>query len=362
MVQAAGFEPAKHYAEDLEPSPFDHSGTPAGVASISTLLILALQPRSRAKQGIVQESPCTHRVRVPRMMDDGSLPRLSPSRLMAVDRALDELARTQRRSSIPVELPMPNFWSAVGQLVQHLEAELGETVRSEGMTAKAQLQSRKLGVVRTAVKDLTRNRLNAFTQHAVLTNLIQSSEEGSISAGVRPDSIEWDKHDPSERVYYTGIGRLVDKYKHEVSWKALLSNNWDTPAPPPMSPVHTPLTEFVPGSGDEDSEVPVESSVSVVSGPVSHWEDPEYDEEDRIREIDEFPEIAPMGSSSVGDSSERSQNEPDMRRILILQDLEEPIITEGGEEITLTTGDIEFCPSIIADTLIAAGIAEAADL
>ena len=43
MVQAAGFEPAKHYAEDLESSPFDHSGTPARVANISTLLILALE-------------------------------------------------------------------------------------------------------------------------------------------------------------------------------------------------------------------------------------------------------------------------------------------------------------------------------
>ncbi len=299
-----------------------------------------------------------HRVRVPRMMDDGSLPRLSPNRLMAVDRALDELARTQRRSSIPVELPMPNFWSAVGQLVQHLEAELAETVRSEGMTAKAQLQSRKLGVVRTAVKDLTRNRLNAFTQHSVLTNLVRSSEEGSFSTGVRPDSIEWDKHDPSERVYYTGIGHLVDKYKHEVSWNALLSNNWDTPAPPPMSSVHTPLTEFVPDSRDEV----VESVVPVAPEPVSHWEDPEYDEEDRIREIDEFPEIAPVRSGTAENSSSEQQKDSDMRRILILQDLEDPIITEGGEEITLTTGDIEFCPSIIADTLIAAGIAEAADL
>lgn len=43
VVQAAGFEPAKHYAEDLEPSPFDHSGTPARDANISTLLILALE-------------------------------------------------------------------------------------------------------------------------------------------------------------------------------------------------------------------------------------------------------------------------------------------------------------------------------
>ena len=294
------------------------------------------------------------------MMDDGSLPRLSANRLMAVDRALDELARTQRRSSIPVELPMPNFWDAVGQLVRHLEAELAETIRSEGMTAKAQLQSRKLGVVRTAVKDLTRNRLNAFTQHAVLTNLIQSPEDVKASAGIRPDTIEWDKHDPSERVFYTGIGHLVDKYKHEVSWKALLSNNWDSPAPPPMSSVHTPLTEFVPDSnGGEISE---ESNAPVIIDSAPHWEDPEYDEEDRIREIDEFPEIAPLGRGSVDDSVSQQQKDPDMRRILILQDLDDPIITEGGEEITLTTGDIEFCPSIIADTLIAAGIAEAADL
>tara|TARA_B100000214_G_C23895998_1_gene594111 strand:- start:104 stop:988 length:885 start_codon:yes stop_codon:yes gene_type:complete len=294
------------------------------------------------------------------MMDDGSLPRLSANHLMAVDRALDELARTQRRSSIPVELPMPNFWDAVGQLVQHLEAELAETIRSEGMTAKAQLQSRKLGVVRTAVKDLTRNRLNAFTQHAVLTNLIQSSEEVRASAVVRPDTIEWDRHDPSERVFYTGIGHLVDKYKHEVSWKALLSNNWDSPAPPPMSSVHTPLTEFVPDSGQEEAKE--HSSVPSTMDSEPHWEDPEYDEEDRIREIDEFPEIAPSGRGSVEESLSQQQKDPDMRRILILQDLDDPIITEGGEEITLSSGDIEFCPSIIADTLIAAGIAEAADL
>ena len=177
---------------------------------------------------------------------------------------------------------------------------------------------------------------------------------------MRPDTIEWDKHDPSERVFYTGVGHLVDKYKHEVSWKALLSNNWDSPAPPPMSSVHTPLTEFVPDSIEE--EVEVESSVPATTDPVAHWEDPEYDEEDRIREIDEFPEISPMGRGSVEESVPPPQKDPDMRRILILQDLDDPIITEGGEEITLTTGDIEFCPSIIADTLIAAGIAEAADL
>ena len=40
-MQAAGFEPAKHYAEDLEPSPFDHSGTPAQYPRRNALLIPA---------------------------------------------------------------------------------------------------------------------------------------------------------------------------------------------------------------------------------------------------------------------------------------------------------------------------------
>ena len=31
MVQEAGFEPAKFYTSELEPDPFDHSGTPAVV-------------------------------------------------------------------------------------------------------------------------------------------------------------------------------------------------------------------------------------------------------------------------------------------------------------------------------------------
>ena len=102
---------------------------------------------------------------------------------------------------------------------------------------------------------------------------------------------------------------------------------------------------------------------SPVSAQVSgqHWEDPEYDEEDRIREIDDFPEISSI-ASLPSELSEDTSEESEMRRILILQDLDDPIITEGGEEITLKTGDIEFCPSIIADTLIEAGIAEPADI
>ena len=44
MVPGAGFEPAKLYAEDLESTPFDRSGTPAnGIAWDISFLIIPLR-------------------------------------------------------------------------------------------------------------------------------------------------------------------------------------------------------------------------------------------------------------------------------------------------------------------------------
>ena len=49
-------------------------------------------------------------------------------------------------------------------------------------------------------------------------------------------------------------------------------------------------------------------------------------------------------------------------RILILKDLDDPIISADGSEMVLTAGDVESCSSLIAETLIAAGLAEPAPL
>ena len=56
MVQAAGFEPAKRYAEDLEPSPFDHSGTPAPFGKKGWILFSRMSGRKNI-QGIIDVSP-----------------------------------------------------------------------------------------------------------------------------------------------------------------------------------------------------------------------------------------------------------------------------------------------------------------
>ena len=38
-MPGAGFEPAKQYAEELESTPFDHSGTPACKMAVRTVLL-----------------------------------------------------------------------------------------------------------------------------------------------------------------------------------------------------------------------------------------------------------------------------------------------------------------------------------
>ena len=291
------------------------------------------------------------------MDEEGASPRLNKHQLLSIEKSLFELARKQKSQAIPVDLPVPAFWSSVGQLLQHLEADLAETIRDRGMTAEAQLKSRRLGTIRTCVSDLTRLRLNAFTQHAVLSNLLKSPQGDAMSMAASFQSLDWERHDPSERAYHSGIGHLVEKYKHEVSWNALLRGSGVEIPSPPKAGGHEPLTEFV-----EQEETASQQTPAVDNTPdSSNWQDPEFDEEDRIRQIDAFPDRA-TGAASPAPPPEPAPEESGLRRILILQDLTEPIIAENGSEITLTAGDVESCPAPIADNLIAAGLAEPAPL
>ncbi len=288
--------------------------------------------------------------------------RLSKNQLQAVEKALFEVARKQKSSAGPVELPLPDFWASVAQLTASLETELSETVQSEGMTAKAQLQTRRLGNVRTLVTDLTRIRLNAFTQHAVLVNLMKGGGAESAAALQHLSVIDWERHDPTERAYYQSLGHSVDKYKHDVAWKELVngSNGGATSALPPAPSPDTSLSEFTDTPSEREIQPPPTAPVTDLN---ETWDDPEFDEEDRIRAMDEFPDRAtgadphPPEEISVAETIGR-----DLMRIRILQDLSDPIIAEDGSEITLVEGDVESCPSLIAETLIAAGLAVAAPI
>ncbi len=286
----------------------------------------------------------------------GSGPRrLSKNELEAVHKSLIEVTRKQKNSDAPVDVAMAEgvfFWDAVGQLLQSMETELSETVRDEGMTAKAQLLSRRLGVARTCVRDLTRIRLAAFTRHAISSNLLSSGNGGPVGF----QTLDWSRHDPSERVFYNGVKDLAEKYKIATSWSSMLGSAESESVAVVKEVVET-LEDFSEG-GDED----VPATTNTISRQEPEWEEPDFDEEDRIREMDEFPEHAASPSESRTLDEEVTEETPELLRIRVLKDVEDPILMADGSEVALTEGDVENCPSIVAEILIAAGLAEAAPI
>ena len=281
--------------------------------------------------------------------------RLSKNELEAVHKSLIEVTRKQKSSDTPVDVAMAEgvvFWDAVGQLLQSMETELSETVRDEGMTAKAQLLSRRLGVARTCVRDLTRIRLAAFTRHAISSNLLSSGN--SVSVGFQ--TLDWRRHDPSERVFYNGIRDVTEKYKFATSWSSMLGSTESESVPVVKEVVET-LEDF---SDDDGKDLPVTKKPIPIQE--EEWEEPDFDEEDRIREMDEFPEHAASPSESRTLDEEVSEEPPGLLRIRILKDVEDPILMADGSEVVLTEGDIENCPSLVAEILIAAGLAESAPI
>ena len=287
----------------------------------------------------------------------GSGPRrLSKNELEGVHKTLIEVTRKQKSSDAPVDVGMAEgvvFWDSVGQLLQSMETELSETVRDEGMTAKAQLLSRRLGVARTCVRDLTRIRLTSFTRHAVSSNLLSSSNGSSIGF----QTLDWNRHDPSERVFYNGVRDLTEKYKVSTSWSSMLGST----EAEPVSVVNEVIETLEDFSAGDDKDAPA-NKPPPLSRQEPEWEEPDFDEEDRIREMDEFPEHAASPSESRTLEEEVEEEASELLRIRVLKDVEDPIMMADGSEVVLTEGDIENCPSLLAEILIAAGLAEVAPI
>ncbi len=313
--------------------------------------------RKKINKGIIHGLPLSAVTQVAHMIDEVASSRLTKQQLIVVEKALFELTRQQKSSpNVPKEITIPNFWSSIRQLLTNLENELAETIRDEGMNAKTQLQSRRLGVARTSVSDLTRLRMNAFAQHAILSNLVKVPNGKQSQNQVPP--LNWQRHDPSERIYYTSIERLVEKYKKDVSWDGMLHGGKPEIMNKSNLGGNAILTEF-----NDSEEVETEQTISAPVPPQEIWNEPELDEEDRIRQMDEFPERATgaMSATSI-ESPNPIGNISDMKRIRMLQDLVEPIIDEDGTEIQLTAGEVVNFSSLMADTLIAAGFAESAEI
>ncbi len=289
---------------------------------------------------------------------------LQGPQLEAVEAQLHALLRSQAKHALPVDLPRPDFWHVCSQLLQSIELELAEINRVEGFSPRTQTLTRRQANLRRAIADLTRHRLNAFVNHAALANLASTPFGDAVAeANTNLAPVDWQRQDGAERAFHVGVSELIEQYKRNVSWNGLQRGvlNADM-LPQPTTPAgNAQLDEFVDSPDGLTGQKPPEIEQDVAEV----WEDTNFDEEDRISMMEEYPEVSEsMISDDEPDASVDSNvgQTGGMIRLRILRDLPEPILDESGEEIELLEGDSFNCISVVAETLIAAGWAEAVTL
>ena len=276
-------------------------------------------------------------------MDTDEHDTLSASELDRIEKAIFEVARQQRGKRVPVSLPFPDFWDRAVHLVIHLEQE-ADRMRRDGVgSARLSTGVRRMANIRTQIRNLANLRLNALTSHAVIGSLLE--EGGSRGNG---NSIEWSRMDPKERAFHSEISRGVDRFRTQTSWDVLMgieeSGGEEAVGVPD-------LNRFEDEEGlDGLAPFPEPSPEGEVE-----WDDPEMDEEDRIRTIDDgYPE-APLNPAS-------QDVKHDLVKIRIIEDSDDPIIDENGDEIRIVEGEFRLCSQTMSETLISIGLAELADV
>ena len=288
---------------------------------------------------------------------------LQGPQLAAIEAQLHALLRKQAKHALPVDLPRPNFWNICSQLLQSIEVELAEINRLEGFSARTQTLTRRQANLRRAIADLTRHRLTAFVNHAALANLASTPfGDAAAESSMNMAPVDWQRQDGAERAFHSGVSELIEQYKRNVSWSGLQDGVLETTiVPTPTTPSgNAQLDQFVEGGLTEQPPPDIE-----LSNSEEGWDDPDFDEEDRISMIEEYPEISEISSSNEHENENEGADpiaSGTMMRLRILKDMPEPILDESGEEIELLEGDSFNCGALMAETLIAAGWAESVPL
>ena len=342
------------------------------------------------------------------------LPEMGDERARKVEDLLYSLQRQQLERNHPLPMPRPDFWQEVNSLLNHIETNLNEIVRDEGHSSAAIAASRRQSNVRRAMADLARKRLVALLHHAVTAEL-RSSINGDGGRPLAP--LDWSRYDPLEREFYEGLGQLLSKFKRNIGWGDMIQGVGEMSVLPILAMGTKQLDDFVDQAGGLTGQgaPPVELEEALEE----EYQEPEFDEEEMIAQIEAFPEmmeqanqpipetqvipgneeisvwdlapadsqptmvmdnLAKIGSQGTArledeDSIESATSiepvEPEspetptpnvLTRIRILVSQEDEIMTEAGDELKLTEGDVHMLDSDMATYLVDAGVAEVASL
>ena len=331
---------------------------------------------------------------------------LNQSQAKEVEEQLFSTLRQQTGRNIPMPLPRTDFWEKVGMLLETIEMEIHEIYRTIGPSLKLQTMQKRQANVRRTASELARKRIVALMQHSA--SMALRTEGGSQGQDLA--SLDWTRHDPSEREFYSNATEQLNKFKQTVNWSGMQMGLAAEEFTKDMrlAPGTTQLDSFVPESGGLTGQGPPPIALEDNSKPIEEYE---MDEEEILAQSsEEFPELVGMNPISDQNSKpvaeENNQNhaaamelapsrkkeemdfdawamaeaaavdnesaQPEiveedatgtsnLLRIRVIQSIDEPIITADGE-INLGAGDVLFLDEMTANYLIDSGVAESASL
>ena len=263
---------------------------------------------------------------------------LSDQAVQAIESRLMALQRSQAEQDLPVPLPTSDFWKLVSQLTQSIEIEMDECIRREGWGAKIQLLQKRQNNIRWAIGSITQHRLNAFVRHANMRTLLNRGDASDIA---EPN---WDQHDPSERAFYEGACRLIEKFQNEIDWVQMQNGIGESEMTPKSIQGIAPLTEFIP---KEDPPKEIEQREPEMIPPPDVHLDEGWEEEIPVQEENHNIPV---------------ELDDDRLRIRFIKDVEQPVMDFDGNEVQPLIGDVFVFPEVLAKAMIKMGYAEDASI
>mgnify|MGYP005692656265 FL=1 len=336
------------------------------------------------------------------MAEDGFLDK---AQAREIEEELFATRRQQASRHMPVPLPRQNFWEMVGRLLAGIDAEIQDMIMNGTTGLRLQNAQKRQANIRRIASELSRKRLVTMMQYLASQSLRTDSQLGT-NQDLPP--MDWARHDPAEKAFYTGIVTQMDRFKKLIDWdsmqKGILAEGMTERKKHSRGTMQ--LDSFIENPAGLTGQSPPELIIDDEE-PEIELVDSQYDEEDRIYseewpDIDEYVksgldtpsedakpeqksaeksadkhmaamELAPskkqskliteetpdLSASEIGDKTPPpGKTEQAMVRIRIVQSLPEPIVLGDGVEIMLEEDDIHFIEKDTADWLVESGVAE----
>ena len=323
----------------------------------------------------------------------------------------EELFATRRQQAsrhMPVPLPRQNFWEMVGKLLADIDSNIQDMIMNGITGLRLQNEQKRQANIRRIASELSRKRLVTMMQYLATQSLRIDSQMGD-SQDLPP--MDWQRHDPAEKAFYSGIVTQMDRFKKALDWESMQKGilGEGLSAKRKHSPGTTQLDSFIESPEGLTGQMPPELFIED-NEPVIEVEDSQYDEEDRMYneewpDIDEYVksdladdvskpstvlespasnqssddkhmaamELAPSKTKTnkitefteaipekIEDSQEATEDE--MIRIKIIQSLPDAVMLGDGVELILEEDDVHFIDKDTADWLVESGVAEIENL